>query len=59
MPSATAQVTSSESCSRSSLRSGRRNASWSPTPSANATGVMIRIDTNGSMPCPVKRLWLR
>ena len=50
MPSATAHVTSSESCSRSSLRSGRRKASWSPTPSANATGVMIRIETNGSMP---------
>src|SRR5664279_212289 len=58
MPSATAQVTSSESCSRSSLRSGRRKASWSATPSAKATGVMIRIEMNGSMPGPVKRLWL-
>ena len=58
MPSAKAHVTSSESCSRSSLRSGRRKASCSPTPSANMSGVMITIDTNGSMPARVNRLWL-
>ena len=55
MPSATAYVTSTDSCSRSSLRSGRMNASCSATPSAKATGVMIRIEMNGSIPGPVKR----
>ena len=50
MPSAMAHVTSSESSSLSSERSGRRNSSCSPTPNRNITGAMIRIDTNGSMP---------
>ena len=47
-PSAIAQVTSSESSSRSSERSGRMNTSCSTTPTAKAAGVMSRIETNGS-----------
>lgn len=48
MPSAIAHVTSSESSSLSSERSGRRNASCSPTPSRNIAGAITTIDTNGS-----------
>ena len=51
MPSATAQVTSSDSSSRSSLRSGRMKTSWITTPTRNISGAMIsRIERNGSMP---------
>ena len=49
IPSAIAQVTSSESSSRSSLRSGRMKTSCRPTPSRNVSGVRTRIETNGSI----------
>ena len=50
MPSAIAQVTSSDSSSRSSSRSGRRNTIWSITPSTNMAGVSTSSPTNGSTP---------
>ena len=56
MPRAIAHVTSNDSSSRSSLRSGRRNTSCTATPTTNAAGAMITIETNGSICSCVNRV---
>ena len=47
MPSAMAHVTSSDSSSRSSARSGRMNTSCSATPSAKLSGATIEDPDEG------------
>ncbi len=59
MPSASAQVTSSDISGACAPRSDRMKISCVPTPARNIAGIRSRIDRNGSRPRWVKRVWLR